>query len=388
MLERFYTDLAGNVGLGAWVCNNRLFSGIPGIAPGLRRLSSRKIPDEIIRKTRSLCTPFLRRALREVLCAGNTAHGFESHLRFNADMARGMISAGFGNATHVFSMLGEAAPFLVEARRGGLQVINEVYILLSTERIVAEERRAFADWGEGDSSEVEAIRSTTDRDGTLATITDAAICPSEAVRRDLYDSHGFFGRSAVVPYGCDARWLGLQQSPIPKRVLFVGTAELRKGIHYLAKAASMLKRNDNSYEFRVAGNVTDRISTLPQTRDLKFLGRVPRTQIAEEFAAADVFVLPSLAEGSAEVTYEALAAGVPLVVTRACGSVARDGVEGRIVPERDAVALADAIDGVVHNRDLRDKLAAAARERAREFTWENYGERLIEALMELEKANG
>jgi glycosyltransferase involved in cell wall biosynthesis len=111
---------------------------------------------------------------------------------------------------------------------------------------------------------------------------------------------------------------------------------------------------------------------------------VPRDRIHEEFQQADVFVLPSLAEGSAEVTYEALAAGVPLVVTAAAGSVARDGIEGRIVPECDPAALADAIEQIVEDRAVRNRMAGAARERAREFTWEKYGERLVGTLRSFE----
>jgi len=87
-----------------------------------------------------------------------------------------------------------------------------------------------------------------------------------------------------------------------------------------------------------------------QCRHLKFLGRIPRAQIAGEFAAADLLVLPSLAEGSAETTYEALACGVPVVTTLEAGSVVRDGIDGRIVPSRDPVALADAIAEIVEDR--------------------------------------
>jgi glycosyltransferase involved in cell wall biosynthesis len=134
----------------------------------------------------------------------------------------------------------------------------------------------------------------------------------------------------------------------------------------------------------VAGNVSASIARRTECRHLNFLGRVPRERIAEEYRQADVFVLPSLAEGSAEVTYEALAAGVPVITTRAAGSVVRDGIEGRIVPERDADALADAIEELVENRALRDRMAVSARERARNYTWERYGERLVTALNELE----
>jgi glycosyltransferase involved in cell wall biosynthesis len=113
---------------------------------------------------------------------------------------------------------------------------------------------------------------------------------------------------------------------------------------------------------------------------LNFLGRVDRDKIHLEFQSADLFVLPTLAEGSAESVYEALAAGLPVITTKSAGSVVRDGIEGRIVPERDPEALAEAIRELTEDRALRDRMAVAARERARDFTWERYGERLLAYL--------
>src|SRR6185503_19097558 len=113
---------------------------------------------------------------------------------------------------------------------------------------------------------------------------------------------------------------------------------------YFALTAEKLAHRPPStahrFEFRVAGNVTPRVAQQSICRPLKFLGRVPRAGMVSEFARADVLVLPSLAEGSAEVTYEALACGVPVITTPEAGSVVRDGVEGRIVPSRDPEALA------------------------------------------------
>ena len=83
--------------------------------------------------------------------------------------------------------------------------------------------------------------------------------------------------------------------------------------------------------------------------------------MVNEFRQADVFVLPTLAEGSAEVINEALGAGIPVVTTPAAGSVVRDGIEGRIVPERDPAALAAAIDELLSDRPLRARMALAAR---------------------------
>ena len=377
LLECFYTDLCGSVGLGAALASMRR---LPWIGSGLSRLAARKIPASVLGKTRTFGGSVAKNALRSVFGNSNPVARFRNHLRFDRCLGQAMIGAGYGEATHVFSMLAEASPFLIEARLRGLKVVNEVYILISTERIVAEERKAFPDW-ENTGQNFDAVRREFYQRDPLLTETDFAICPSEAVRDDLVVNHGFdAAKTAVVPYGMNPKWLELEPKPQRGRVLFVGTADLRKGIHYLARAANLLVARGFTGEFRVAGNVTEPVRRHPECKHLTFLGRVPRDRIHEEFQAADIFVLPSLAEGSAEVIYEALAACLPVVTTHAAGSVARNGIEGRIVPERDAAALAEAIQQLTDDRVLRDGMAEAARERAKDFTWACYGERLIVAL--------
>jgi glycosyltransferase involved in cell wall biosynthesis len=110
------------------------------------------------------------------------------------------------------------------------------------------------------------------------------------------------------------------------------------------------------------------------------LSQVPRSQIREEFRRADIFVLPTLAEGMALVHLEAMACGVPVITTSHCGSVVRDEVDGFIVPARDATALADRLQQLLEDRPLRMQMGASSRERAREFTWTRYGERLLTVL--------
>jgi glycosyltransferase involved in cell wall biosynthesis len=158
---------------------------------------------------------------------------------------------------------------------------------------------------------------------------------------------------------------------------------LRKGIHYFAMAVEKLVALGIRCEFRVVGNVQRSVADQKHCRHLTFLGRIPRADMAQEYAAADVFVLPSLSEASAEAIYEALACGIPIVTTWETGSVVRDSIEGRIVPSRDPEALANAIAEIVEDRQLRARMAHAARERASDFTWERYGERLVAALKSL-----
>lgn len=377
MLERLYTDFAGNAGLGRWLAGGRR---LPRIGNALRRLHSRQIPPNLLPKTRTLDWDTIKEEFRKAVGRRDASQQFRLALRNAERWGKSALSDGFGSATHLYTMIGEGGPFVEAAHNHGLTVVSEIYIMLSTENIVHEERARFTDW-EPEAPDYPALRNQFQRQHILRDHTDIHLCPSQTVADDLVANWGVDrDRTTVVPYGVHPRWLDLEPKPIPGRILFVGTAELRKGIHYLAMAAEKLHAAGHRYEFRIAGHVTDQVRRQPMCRHLTFLGRIPRDRIQEEFQQADVFVLPSLAEGSAEVTYEALAASLPIIVTEAAGSVARDGVEGLIVPDRDSTALANAIAELVVNRAMRNCLATNARRRASEFTWKFYENRLITAL--------
>jgi glycosyltransferase involved in cell wall biosynthesis len=80
------------------------------------------------------------------------------------------------------------------------------------------------------------------------------------------------------------------------------------------------------------------------------------------------------------VQLEALASGLPVITTPNAGSVMRDGVDGFVVPIRDAEALAEKIELLAKNPELLAWMSHNARERAQEFSWEKYGERLVETI--------
>jgi len=385
MLERFYTDITGNMDPGVFVS---LGAALPFVGRHARRLAGRKLPEHLRAKTTTFPSLSLGHRLRRAITGQDAAAIFRGSIRFSDSLGHAMTRRGFGNSTHVYSMLGECGPLLVAAKQRGLTVVSEIYILPSTERILAEERKKFPDWESG-VPDFAAIRQELNEEDVLLRRTDFAICPSEAVRNDLVENFGFVReRTAVVPYGMKSELFSVHNEPIRGRVLFAGTAELRKGVHYLAMAAEKLAQRGLDYEIRVAGNVQSQIAKQNICRHLNFLGRVPRNEMVREFAAADIFVLPSLAEGSAEVIYEALACGVPVVTTPEAGSVVRDGIEGRIVPSRDPEALSNAIGEIIEDRQLRDGMAHAARERARDFTLEHYGERLVSTLRPLGTKQG
>ena len=377
LLEYFYTDICGNVGLGKLLAKGK---HLPFVGEPLTRLSGRKIPDELRPYTHTFALPFLRSQFLTAISAKTEGESFRLNCMRTIESGNEMVKHGFGNATHLYSMLGEFAPLLIAADARELNIVSDVYIMLSTNKILDEERKNFPDW-EPEPPDYQAIANKLFPEDALLTRTKIFICPSEAVKQDLIDNYGIeVEKTVVVPYGLKTNWLGLVPNTIPRRILFVGCANLRKGIHYLAMAAEQLHQAGYNYEFRVAGDVASDIVTKSPCKCLTFLGRIPRSKIQEEFIQADIFVLPSLAEGSAGVTYEALAAGLPVVTTKASGSVVQNEIQGYIIPERDPSALAKAIADIVEDRDKRDRMGVAARERAKEYTWDKYQVNLLGAI--------
>ncbi len=205
------------------------------------------------------------------------------------------------------------------------------------------------------------------------------LVPSDYVRDTLVARGADPAKLAILPYGVDIQ----RFHPAPKparpglRLLFVGHIGQRKGIRYLLEAARRLGRD---VTLTLVGRITCDPAALAPWRDVfRHVPHVPFHEVHALFQDADVFVYPSLHEGSAFATYEALASGLPVVTTRNAGSVVRDGVEGAIVPIRDVDALAAAI-GRLRDPALRATMSAAARARAEEFTWDHYAVRLAGLL--------
>lgn len=190
-------------------------------------------------------------------------------------------------------------------------------------------------------------------------------------------------RLFLVPYGVDVERFQPGTPPADVfRLLFVGQVSLRKGIPYLLAAWQRLRLP--GAELWLVGRITpDATHVVRPYRDdptIRFLGHLPDT--APIYRQASAFVLPSIEEGSALVTYEAMASGLPVIFTYNTGAVARDGIEGIQVPIRDVDALAEAIERLYRDRDLRQEMGRAGRRRAEAYTWEAATARLIAAYEE------
>lgn len=172
-----------------------------------------------------------------------------------------------------------------------------------------------------------------------------------------------------------------QPSPVkrsPKeclQVLWLGTVGLRKGIPYLLEAAKLLV--GEPVEFTIAGPIQiNRQCMTESPPNVRWVGAVPRSQASEFFAAADVFVLPTISDGFAITQIEAMAHGVPVISTWNCGDVVLDGQNGYRVPACDASALAERIMNFVNNRSLASQMSEECMRTAKRYNLAAYAEGL------------
>ena len=117
---------------------------------------------------------------------------------------------------------------------------------------------------------------------------------------------------------------------------------------------------------------------------ITFHGPVPQDDLKKFLAQADIYVFPSLAEGCACSGMEAMAAGLCVVATHEAGFPIEDGVNGCVVPGKNAEAVAEKIMWLMEHPDEIDRIGAAAAELIRtKFTWEQYAENVKKIYEEL-----
>jgi glycosyltransferase involved in cell wall biosynthesis len=293
----------------------------------------------------------------------------------------------FGGANAIYTVIvNDDLDLCEEAKTRGYRIVHEAMLNPDIGLHLAEEHQRFPEvpWSIPSLEQIEAGR---ERDQRKYKIADLILVPSDFVYRSVIALGADPAKVEIVPYGVDKSWLDAEPHPVPGRVLFVGTVGLLKGSHYLAAAARILTERKVLCDIHVVGPITKHQRCDPLFEGPEYIGQVPRSSVQSEFLAADVFVLPTLSDGFALSHLEALACGVPVITTPNCGSVVRDGVDGVIVPIRDPVALANAIEKIITNPDLRSRMSLSARARAREHTWERYGERLMHAFSKLEPSD-
>jgi glycosyltransferase involved in cell wall biosynthesis len=226
---------------------------------------------------------------------------------------------------------------------------------------------------------------------------DAVLVNSDFVKKTFLHQ-GWDGTKIYVIY-CGVDDAFLDGIPAPHdvgrvygrgtRVVFAGSFERRKGAKELTAAMHMLDEGGMDFRLDVVGGVgPDSVELLKQLqRDprVRYHGVLSRRALAKLLSSTDIFVFPSLAEGSARVVFEAMACGCYVITTPNSGSIVEDGVHGRLIPPGDAEAVAKAIAHAVSLRrevlgEIGARNALVIREQYRQS---QYGDKLARLYVRL-----
>lgn len=154
-------------------------------------------------------------------------------------------------------------------------------------------------------------------------------------------------------------------------ILYLGTVEPRKNIGAIIKAFNLLKTKPEFHELKlvIAGKI--KRSNLPAGgKDIIFLGQVKQEDRVLLYNLAELFVFPSFFEGFGLPPLEAQACGCPVVASNRASLPEVLGKTALLVDPWKVNDLAEAMEAVLLNKELKDKLVAAGLENVRRFEWE------------------
>lgn len=178
-----------------------------------------------------------------------------------------------------------------------------------------------------------------------------------------------------------------------KIILFVGQLIKRKGINYLLKALTNVIESNENIEVIIIGNGPEKDNLLNLSRELnlenfvRFTGEIKGDKLAKWYSAADLFVLPSLAEGRPIVIYEAMASECAIVASNVDGipEQVKDEYNGFLVEPKDTKTLADKLEFLLENEEIMEKMKKNSRKRIinENWTWEGYSKKIMEIYVDL-----
>lgn len=215
-------------------------------------------------------------------------------------------------------------------------------------------------------------------------LADCIIVPTKTVRKSLVAEGVDKNKICIVPYGVDLQLFdGDSDLNIKKgkefKLLFVGEISFRKGCHYLLDAWNHLKL-DNA-ELIMIGHVEKEFEVFLNQycgKNYRIISYISQSELVEYYRTATAFILPSLAEGSARVIYEAMACSLPVIYTDMAGSIARNEIDGLEISAFSQETIEEAILKLYQDRELGCQMGQNGHEWVKNYSKENYRKRIQE----------
>jgi glycosyltransferase involved in cell wall biosynthesis len=201
------------------------------------------------------------------------------------------------------------------------------------------------------------------------------------------------GKVHVIPHALDP-FATFPAGPLPSDleggpyVLSMGNTKPHKGLPTLLRAFAALATSRPGLRLLLVGADSPRFAASvlggdPAAGRVTFTGAVDDATLRALYANAAVFAFPSLYEGFGLPVLEAMALGAPVVCSNAASLPEVAGDAALTFPAGDAEALAGSLGAVLDGPELHDTLAAAGRERAALFTWEETARRTVNLYREV-----
>lgn len=278
---------------------------------------------------------------------------------------------------------------LTTAEELGLRRIYDLPIAYweTARRLLKEEAERYPEWestlgGTRDPAE-KLARKTRELE-----LAELVVCPSNFVLESLPQRIRETKPCLVAPFGSPesprAQAGQSDRSRRALRVLFAGALTQRKGLADLFTAMQLVA--SENVELVVMGSLLRPLDWYRQKcPNFTYEPPRPHAGVLALMRTCDVFVLPSIVEGRALVQQEALACGLPLIATRNAGAddVILEGETGFLIPIRSPEAIAEKINWFAAHPAALSGMANAAQERARELTWDKYGQRILASIQSL-----
>ena len=235
-----------------------------------------------------------------------------------------------------------------------------------------------------------AHRRINERKEEEIQLADHVLTVSELARQSYIDGGVPPDRVTSVPMGADLsdftpRRTDTTTSSDPFTFLFAGHADRRKGVDLLLDASARLAQDPGiSHRVQFAGGRDEALFDGTQA-PIERLGYLNRRDLAEAFRQADCLVLPSRHDSFGRVVVEALATGLPVLVSEHVGAreVVEKGSTGWVVSAEDVDALADRMRWCIEHPDEVRAMRDAAIESARDYSWTAYRNRVVEVIEEV-----
>ena len=200
----------------------------------------------------------------------------------------------------------------------------------------------------------------------------------------------------VIPNGVNTAFFRAQtEKAFPQgrhELLFVGRLQEFKGVQHVIRALPLIEKElDQPVLMNVVGegpyreqleSIAERIRSAGARSEVRFPGWLDQDALLPIYESASVFILPSAVEGHPNVLLEAMAMGLPSVVSDAPGpkEVVNDGCEGLLAPPGDERAIARAVVQILKDEHTWREMSRCARHRAEEFSWDSVSEAYDEIL--------